>query len=343
MKEIKTRFSTIGDGEPCYIIAEIGSNHNGNYDLACELIEKAADSGVNAVKFQTFKASSHYSKSTNKISLYKEDIYSLIEKLEIDRSWHPKLAKFCFDKNIDFLDSPCDFNAVELALSVNMPLMKVASFDMVDSRLIAKIAQTGKGVVFSAGMATMAEIESAVNIARNNGNEQIAILQCTSLYPAPVNITNLNAMATIKQAFNVIVGYSDHTLGDHIACAAVAKGAKIIEKHYTLKRDMEGPDHIFAIEPHELKAMVSKIRDIEEALGDGMKNGPREEEMEFFTNARRSLIAGKTIKKGSIITDDDVVIKRPNYGIHPSQLNFVVGRIAQQDIQVDEPLTWDKI
>ncbi len=343
MKEIKTRFSTIGDHKPCYIIAEIGSNHNGNFDLACQLIEKAANAGVNAVKFQTFKAASHYSKSTNKISLYKEDIYNLIEKLEIDRTWHPKLAKLCMDAGIDFLDSPCDFEAVKLALDVDMPLMKVASFDMVDSRLIGKISETGKGIVFSAGMATMGEIEGAVNIARNNGNEQIAILQCTSLYPAPINITNLNAMATIKQAFNVIVGYSDHTLGDHIACAAVAKGAKIIEKHYTLNRSMDGPDHIFAIEPEELKIMVSKIRDIEDALGDGMKNGPRNEEMEFYTNARRSLIAGKMIRKGSVITDEDIVIKRPNYGIHPSQLNFVVGRIARQDIQIDEPLTWDKI
>lgn len=343
MKEIRTPFSRIGDSEPCYIIAEIGSNHNGNFDLACEMIEKAAFAGVNAVKFQTFKASSHYSKNTQKISLYEEDIYGLIEKLEIDRSWHPKIANLCKAKKIDFLDSPCDFDAVNLALKVDMPLMKIASFDMVDSRLIEKIAQTGRGVVFSAGMATMAEIENAVNIARQNGNEQIAILQCTSLYPAPVNITNLNAMATIKQAFNVIVGYSDHTLGDHIACAAVAKGAKIIEKHYTLDRNMEGPDHIFAIEPVELHAMVNKIRDIETAMGDGIKNGPREEEMEFFTNARRSLIAKRAIKKGTIITDDDVVIKRPNYGMHPSMLPIVIGRTAKEDIVEDEPITWENI
>ena len=343
MKEIKTRFSSISNDAPCYIIAEIGSNHNGNFDIACEMIEKAATAGVNAVKFQTFKAKSHYSKSTKKISLYEEDIYSLIEKLEIDRSWHPKLAKVCDEFKLDFLDSPCDFEAIELALEVDMPLMKVASFDMVDSRLIEKIAQTNKGVVFSAGMANMAEIENAINICRKAGNEQIAVLQCTSLYPAPVHITNLNAMATIKQAFNVITGYSDHTLGDHIACAAVAKGAKIIEKHYTLNRNMQGPDHIFAIEPFELKDMVTKIRDIENALGDGVKNGPRTEEMEFFTNARRSLIAGRSIKKGSIITQEDVVIKRPNYGIHPSLLDIVVGRIAKEDILEDEPLTWENI
>jgi sialic acid synthase SpsE len=343
MKKIETRYAVIGDDSPCYIIAEIGSNHNGNFDLACELMEKAAAAGVNAVKFQTFKAANHYSKNTKKISLYKENIFELIEKLEIDRTWHTKLAAFCEKLNIDFLDSPCDFEAIDLALQVNMPLMKVASFDMVDTRLIKRIAETGKGIVFSAGMATMGEIENAVNTARKAGNETIAVLQCTSLYPAPVGITNLNAMQTIKRAFNVIVGYSDHTLGDHIACAAVAKGARIIEKHYTLDRGMEGPDHKFAIQPEELAQMVIKIRDIENAFGDGIKNGPRQEEMEFYNHARRSLMASRPIKRGTVITDDDVIIKRPNYGIHPSNLELVVGRTAQTDIEEDEPITWDKI
>jgi len=343
MKKIETRYAVIGEDSPCYIIAEIGSNHNGNFDLACELMEKAAAAGVNAVKFQTFKAANHYSKNTKKISLYKENIFELIEKLEIDRTWHTKLAAVCEKLNIDFLDSPCDFEAIDLALQVNMPLMKVASFDMVDTRLIKRIAETGKGIVFSAGMATMGEIENAVNTARKAGNETIAVLQCTSLYPAPVGITNLNAMQTIKSAFNVIVGYSDHTLGDHIACAAVAKGARIIEKHYTLDRGMEGPDHKFAIQPEELAQMVIKIRDIENALGDGIKNGPRQEEMEFYNHARRSLMASRPIKRGTVITDDDVIIKRPNYGIHPSNLELVVGRTAQTDIEEDEPITWDKI
>jgi N,N'-diacetyllegionaminate synthase len=343
MTKIKTNFSTIGDENPCYIIAEIGSNHNGNFDIATELIEKAAEAGVNAVKFQTFKAKHHYSKNTKKISLYKEDIYNLIEKLEIDRSWHLKLADLCRKKNIDFLDSPCDFEAIELAIEVGMPLMKVASFDMIDDRLIEKISKSGRGLIFSTGMAKMSEIENAVNIARKNNNDQIAILQCTSLYPAPCSITNLKAMNTMKLAFNAIVGYSDHTLGDHISCSAVAMGAKIIEKHYTLDRTMSGPDHIFAIEPTELKIMVNKIRDIESAFGDGIKNGPRKEEMEFYENARRSIFSNRDIKKGEIIKDEDLVIKRPNYGIHPSNLNIIVGRIAQEDIKIDQPITWDLI
>jgi sialic acid synthase SpsE len=343
MKSIKTKFGNIGNNEKCYIIAEIGSNHNGIFDQAVEMIEKAAESGVDAVKFQTFRAKSHYSTKTNKISLYKENIYDLIEKLEIDRTWHSKLAEICDSFKIDFLDSPCDSEAIKIALSLNMPLMKVASFDMVDVRLINEISKTGKGIILSSGMATMAEIETAVNICRKNKNEQIVVLQCTSVYPAPCNLSNLKAMATIGNAFDVIVGYSDHTLGDHIACSAVAMGAKVIEKHYTLSRTLPGPDHPFAIEPLELKEMVMKIRDIEDSFGNGIKNGPRVEEMEFFQNARRSLIASRNILKGEVINGDDIIIKRPGYGIHPSMIDLIVGRTALKDINYDDPITWDLI
>lgn len=343
MDAIKTRFSSISDNGPCYIIAEIGSNHNGNFDQACELIEKAAEAKVNAVKFQTFKAKNHYSKRTRKMSLYEENIYDLIEKLEIDRTWHGRLAKVCADHAIDFLDSPCDSEAIQLAVAVDMPVMKIASFDMVDVRLVDEISKKGRGVMFSTGMATIGEIETAVNICRKNDNNKIVILQCTSIYPAPAYLSNLRAMQTIKQAFDVIVGYSDHTLGDHIPCAAVTLGARVIEKHYTLDRKMEGPDHAFAIQPEELKNMVEKIREVESALGDGMKNGPRQEEMEFYTNARRSLIANRAIKAGEIIQDEDIIVKRPGYGIHPSHIARVVGRVAKVDIDADDPITWENI
>ena len=343
MKSIDTKFYKISKNDPCYIIAEIGSNHNGNFDQACEMIEKASEAGVNAVKFQTFKASTHYSKKTPAISLYKESIYSLIEKLEIDRTWHAKLSKVCAQNNLDFLDSPCDSEAVALAVSVDMPILKVASFDMVDVRLFDEISKTGKSVMFSAGMSTLSEIQTAVNICRKNNNNNIIILQCTSIYPAPVKLSNLNAMHTIECAFDVITGYSDHTLGDHIACAAVALGASVIEKHYTLDRTMPGPDHVFAIEPGELKNMVDKIRDIEAAMGDGMKNGPRAEEMEFYKNARRSVLAARDIAIGEIIKNEDLIIKRPGYGIHPSMINLIIGRTANQIIEADSPITWEKI
>ncbi len=342
-KIIKTNFFEIGIGQPCYVIAEIGSNHNGNYDMACELIEKAKAAGVNAVKFQTFKAKDHYSKKTPKIDLYKENIYDLIEKLEIDRTWHSKLAILCTKLNIDFLDSPCDKEAIEIAVSVGMPLIKIASYDMVDIRLVNEIAKTGKAVMFSTGMSSMEEIETAVDICRKNNNNNIIALQCTSLYPAPAHLTNLNAMKTIADKFNIVTGYSDHTMGDHIPCAAVAMGAHVIEKHYTLGRQLPGPDHNFAIEPNELKDMVNKIRDIESAFGDGLKNGPRVEEQELFTKARRSIIARNKISKGQLIKDADIIIKRPGLGIHPSEINSVVGKTAKKDIEEDEPITWEMI
>lgn len=224
-----------------------------------------------------------------------------------------------------------------------MPMMKVASFDMVDDRLIHLISQTGKAVIFSTGMANMGEIQNAVNICRENDNNKIIVLQCTSIYPAPCYLSNLNAMRTLRQAFGVTVGYSDHTLGDHIPVAAVAMGAKVIEKHYTLSRNMKGPDHSFAIEPTELKEMVFKIREIEQAFGDGIKNGPRAEEKEFFENARRSIIAARDIKAGEVINNEDIIIKRPNYGIHPAMINIVIGRVAKDNIMADEPITWGLI
>lgn len=340
---IKTEFYEIGGDSPCYIIAEIGSNHNGSYDLACELIEKAADSGVNAVKFQTFKAANHYSKKSPKIGMYQENIYDLIESLEIDRTWHKKLSTVCRNRRIDFLDSPCDLEAVQLALSVDMPLLKVASFDMVDLSLIKAIARTKKAVMFSTGMADLSEIQKAVNICRSEGNFKIIALQCTSLYPAPSSLSNLRSIITMREMFNIITGYSDHTMGDHIPIAAVAMGAKVIEKHYTLSRLMKGPDHPFGIEPEELRSMVLKIREVETAIGDGEKNGPRPEERELFEKARRSIIARIDIKPDEVIEERHLVIKRPGTGIHPSLIANVIGRRATQKIEAEESVTWDKI
>jgi len=340
---IDTKFSKIGKDQPCFIIAEIGSNHNGDFNIACELIQKAKEAGVNAVKFQTFKAKNHYSKYTPKVDLYDQDIYTLIKSLEIDRSWHTKLSDYCENINIDFLDSPCDNDAVDLALSVNMPLLKVASFDMIDLKLVEKIASTGKGIILSTGMSNLSEIQDAINICRLKRNEKIIVLQCTSLYPAPSNLANLKVMNTLSQAFNVIIGYSDHTMGDHIACAAVARGAKVIEKHYTLNRGMTGPDHAFAIEPIELTNMVYKIREIESAIGDGEKNGPRDEELEMFKLCRRSIVANRNLVKGSIITSHDICIKRPSLGIHPRFHNIILGRKVVKDIYIDEPITWEDI
>ncbi len=342
-KNIETRFFEIGEQLPAYIIAEIGSNHNGNFNQAIELIEKARDAGVNAVKFQTFKAEHHYSKKSPKISMYDQDIYSLIESLEIDRSWHKKLSSYCDSLGIDFLDSPCDADAIEIARQLDMPILKVASFDMVDLRLIKQIAEVGKGVMFSTGMATLSEIESAVSMCKKSGNDKIIILQCTSIYPAPAYLSNLNAITTLKHAFGTITGYSDHTMGDHICLGAISMGAKVIEKHYTLSRQLPGPDHPFAIEPLELKEMVYKIRELESAFGNGLKSGPSEEEMEMYSKVRRSIVAARDIKKGTKISNEDLVVKRPGIGIHPGLIENVVGRYSNRDISADEPISWDML
>lgn len=341
--DIHTDFHTIGMDKPAYIIAEIGSNHNQNFDMACEMIDKAVDAGANGVKFQTFKAENHYSKYTPEISLYNENIYTLIESLEIDRSWHKKLSSYCRKKKIDFLDSPTDAEAIRIDREIKMPLMKIASFDMVDLHLVKQICKGQNGVIISTGMSSLSEIEQCVNLCRSMNNDRLILLQCTSLYPAPTHLANLQAMETLFKSFNTIVGYSDHTLGDHIAIAAVSIGAKVIEKHYTLDRTLPGPDHGFAIEPGELKEMITKIRDIESAMGNGMKTGPAEEEQELYRKARRSIHSRKDLQAGHVLKSEDLIIKRPATGIHPVHFSILLGRKLKSPIQKDEPVTWEKV
>lgn len=332
----------IGEGCPVYIIAEVGSNHNQDFNIAIDMIDKAKEAGCDAVKFQTFKAKEHYSKYTPVHSRYDKNIHELIKELEIDRGWHKRLKEYCDKIKIDFFTSPCDYSSIDEMVALGANLLKVASFDLTDIKLIEYMAKTNLPIILSTGLATLSDIENAVNSCRKAENENIALLQCTSLYPAPAHLSNLKAMNTLKHAFNCVVGYSDHTTGDHISVAAVAMGAKIIEKHYTLDRNMQGPDHPFAMEPKELKEMVLKIRETEASLGDGVKNGPREEEKENF-NLRRSLIAKKDIKKGKKITDGDIVIKRPGYGILPQFYDIMIGREAKADIKADEWITWKKV
>ena len=273
----------IGKNAPCFVIAEIGSNHNNNFDQAIELISAAAEAGVDAVKFQTFRASSHYSKKAQSFEyLNGVNTYDLIASLEIDRNWHKPLKEYSESIGLVFLSSPCDSDAIVELDQLGVELFKLASFDLPDLTLVEKIAKTGKPVILSTGMANYTDIQLAVNVSRAAGNDKIALLQCTSLYPAPANLSNLRSMKTMKKAFNTIVGYSDHTMGEHICLAAVSSGASIIEKHFTLDRNMQGPDHKFAIEPHELKQLIKNIREVEDAMGDGIKNGPRSEEKEMF-------------------------------------------------------------
>jgi sialic acid synthase SpsE len=341
MKKITINSKTISSNSPTYIIAEIGSNHNNDYNIALEMIDKAKSAGVDAIKFQSFKAETHYSRYTPGHSNYKKKLYDLIKDLEMNHNWMRKIKNYCDELDIDVFSSPCDYKSVDEMIELRTGALKVASFDLTDVKLIEYMAKSDLAILLSTGMATMGDIENAVNACKKSTNN-FALLQCTSLYPAPPRLSNLNAIKTMQLAFDCLVGYSDHTLGDHIAISAVSMGAKIIEKHYTLDREMGGPDHSFAIEPSELKIMVQRIRDVEDSFGDGLKNGARVEETENHS-LRRSLIASSDIKKGETLTENNVTIKRPGYGISPIDYDIVIGRVATTNIKEDEWITWNMI
>jgi len=334
----------IGDNQPCFVIAEIGSNHNHDFVMAKKMIEAAAEAGVDAVKFQTFRAQSHYSKHAPGFSyLNDRNTFELIKSLELDRSWHAPLKEYAESLGLMFMSSPCDAEAIDELDQLGMRAFKVASFDLSDLGLIGHIAKTGRPVILSTGLADWMDIQRAVDRCRSAGNKNIVLLQCTSLYPAPAHLSNLLAVRIMRDAFGVLTGYSDHTVGDHVCLAAVALGACVIEKHFTLDRKLPGPDHSFAMEPEPFKRMMQKLREIEAAMGDGAKNGPRSEEREMFEKGRRSLHAKRRIAKGEIIAPDMIMTKRPGLGIPPHLMDVVIGRAVRSDIEEDQWITWDMI
>jgi len=334
----------VGDGRPCFLVAEIGSNHDQDFDKALRLIDAAADAGVDAVKFQTFRASQHYSRRTPGFSyLGGQDTFALIESLELDRSWQGRLLQHANERGVEFFSSPCDVEALAELDALGVPTHKLASFDLPDVGLVAAMARTGKPIVLSTGMATWMDIQLALDAMAAEGNDQTILLQCTSLYPAPPALANLRAMASMRAAFGTLVGYSDHTMGDTVCVASVALGACFIEKHFTLDRSDAGPDHSFAMEPDELAVMVHRIREVEAAQGDGRKAGPRPEEAEMAEKGRRSLHAAVDIPAGAAIDDAMLVVKRPGLGISPSLRPQVVGRHARRVIEQDEWITWDAL
>lgn len=343
-KHIQIGKRSVGDGASSFVVAEVGSNHNQDFDTARRLIDAAAEAGAAAVKFQTFRAAEHYSRKTPGFAyLDDRDTFSLIESLELNRDWHGPLKEHAEACGVEFFSSPCDADAVSELASLDVPAYKVASFDLPDTGLIEHMAKTGKPVILSTGMADMDDIRRGVEACRAVGNDQIVLLQCTSLYPAPAHLSNLRAMETMRHTFDCLVGYSDHTLGDHVTIAAVTRGACLIEKHFTLDRDQPGPDHPFAINPAELTEMVRRIRDVEAAIGDGVKDGPRSEEREMYEKGRRSLHARRNISAGERIAEDMLTVKRPGYGISPHEAKKVIGSIAKVDIKADQWITWDML
>jgi sialic acid synthase SpsE len=338
----------VGDGEPCYVIAEAGSNHNRDLDMARRLVDVAVEAGADAVKFQTFSGRTLYSSRAPRFD-YLEGVSDkppaeLLEDLALPREWQPLLAEHAREQGVEFLSSPFDREAVDELDRLDVAAFKVASFELVDLPLIRYMGERGRPMILSTGMATMGEIEEALDAARAGGAEEFCVLQCASLYPAPPLSMNLRSIGTLKAAFGIPAGLSDHTLGIHVAPAAVALGANVVEKHFTLDRTLPGPDHSFAVEPGELASLVRNIRDVEEAMGDGLKRGPTEAEAkEMYAKARRSVVAACRIPAGTPIAREMLTVKRPGFGVKPKFIDALVGRTAPADIEEDEVITWEML
>ena len=345
--KLKIGDKLIGEEEPCFIIAEAGVNHNGSVELAKKLIDAAKDAGADAVKFQTFKAENVVVKDAQKAEYQKETTgegsqYEMIKKLELAEEDFRELADYAEKKDIMFLSSPFDKESVDLLYELDVPAFKVGSGEITNFPLLRYIAKKRKPIILSTGMSTLGEIEEALDVIRSEGVEDIILLHCVSNYPARIEDVNLRAIETLKQAFKLPVGFSDHTLGIIVPIAAVALGACVIEKHFTLDRNLPGPDHRASLEPDELKEMVKAIREVEKALGNGIKK-PTKEEEKIKKVARKSIVAKVDISKGAIITEDMLDVKRPGTGIEPKYLKFIIGRKAKEDIKKDDVIRFEMI
>lgn len=327
-----------------FIIAEAGVNHNGSVELAKKLIDVASEAGVDAVKFQTFKAETLVSKNAQKADYQKKNLndgndsqFDMLKKLELDVDTHNILIEYCNSKNIMFLSTPFDLDSIDLLNDLKLPIFKIPSGEITNLPYLRKIGALNKKVILSTGMADIGEIEDALDILTDAGTkkENITVLHANTMYPTPMEDVNLNAMVTIGKAFNVDYGYSDHTLGIEVDVAAVAMGASCIEKHFTLDKKMEGPDHKASLEPHELVSMVKAIRNIELALGSSVKK-PSPSEIPNIEVARKSIVAKKIIKKGEMFTEDNLAVKRPGNGISPMRWDEVIETVAQKYYDVDE-------
>lgn len=325
------------------IIAEAGVNHNGDLKIAEELIQVAAKAGADFVKFQTFQSNSISSKLAGRAEYQKANMkedgsqISMLKKLELNFEMHQHLIQVCKQNKIQFLSTAFDLPSIDLLIQLGIKLWKIPSGEITNYPYLKKIGSLNGEVILSTGMSNLGEIEAALSVLENAGTqrENITVLHCTTEYPAPMNEVNLRAMFAIQNAFGVKVGYSDHTVGIEISLAAVALGANMIEKHFTLDRNLPGPDHKASLEPNELNALVSGIRNIELALGDGVKK-PFPSEIRNMTIARKSLIAKENIRKGEIFTEQNVTTKRPGNGISPMRWDEVMGKIAFKDFLEDE-------
>ncbi|UCB46319.1 MAG: N-acetylneuraminate synthase [Spirochaetota bacterium] len=326
-----------------FIIAEGGVNHNGSLETAINMIDAAAEAGADACKFQTFNAERIISRFAVKAEYQKrttsknESQLDMVKKLELGEKEHKELVGKCKKRGIMFLSSAFDIQSVEFLDDLGIDTFKIPSGEITNLPYLRKVGSLGKKVILSTGMATLDEVRSALRILTENGTAKsdITVLHCNTEYPTPIQDVNLRAMVTIKETFNVKVGYSDHTNGTEVAIAAAALGASVIEKHFTLDRSMEGPDHSSSLEPDELKYMVTAIRNIEKALGDSVKT-PSRSEIKNIAVVRKSIVASRQIQEGEQFTEENITVKRPGEGISPMEWDRVIGRRAKKKFKEDE-------
>lgn len=324
-----------------YIIAEAGDNHNGSFELALKLVDAAKAAGADCVKFQTFLTEEVISTRAEKAEYQKastgadESQYEMVKKLELTFDQFRQIKAYCNQLDIRFLSTPFDIPSVRFLRELDMPFWKIPSGEITNLPYLIEIARTGGDIVMSTGMCTEAEIDASLQVLRSNGAGKITLLHCNTEYPTPFADANLRAMETMRKRFGVEVGYSDHTLGIDVPIAAAALGAVIIEKHFTLDKNMTGPDHQASLEPAELKAMVAGIRHVEAALGDGVKC-PSPSEQKNIEIARKSIVARRAIRKGEPLAEENLAVKRPGSGVSPMRWLEVLGTLAVRDFQGDE-------
>jgi len=325
------------------IIAEIGVNHNGDMTLAKKLIDEAKKAGADYVKFQTFKADSLVTKAAEKAQYQDlnydsdESQYMMLKRLELTPEMHKDIISYCYEKNIEFLSSGFDIESLDLLATLGQKIFKIPSGEITNLPYLVHVATIAESIILSTGMANLNEIKEAMNILESNGisRENVTILHCTSEYPAPFDEVNLLSMDTIRSKFNVSIGYSDHTKGIEASIAAVALGATIIEKHFTLNKELQGPDHKASIDPSELSAMVKAVRNIELAMGLATKE-PTKSEIKNKLVVRKSIIANQAIKFGEVFNANNLTVKRPGNGISPMKWNEIIGHKASRDFDKDE-------
>jgi len=341
---IKIANKPIGTNAPCFIIAEIGVNHNGNLKLAEELVDAAKSSGADAVKFQTFVSEDLAVKNAPMAEYQKKSLpggsqFEMLRKLELSRGEFRRLFNYSRKKRIIFFSSPFDSASASFLNALGVPAFKIGSGELTNTCLLPEIAVFGRPIILSTGMADMKEVKEAVRIIFSAGNKDIALLHCTSSYPADYNEVNLKAIKTLADKLSLPVGYSDHTIGIEVAIAAVSMGACIIEKHFTLDKNLKGPDHKISSTPDEFRAMVRSIRNIEKAMGDGIKR-PQKSELVIKNIVRKSIVAACDIPKGARLQKCMFAVKRPGTGIEPASIDALSGRKAIVLIRKDKILKW---